>query len=169
MLKTADKWLYQFLLKHVDEMPLRFIKLIAYYYTDARVRKVYWERLGVFMGEGTYANLGLRVVQDGHAASVTIGSHVSIAPNVTLVCAESANNGYEINQIPYVKKHLTRSGTIVIQDEVWIGANVTILSGVRIGKCAVIGAGSVVTRDVEAYSVYAGIPAKKIRDLKEKG
>lgn len=169
MLKLADEWLFQFLLKKADDMPLRFIKLIAYYYTDARVRKVYWQRLGVFMGEGTFANLGFRVVQDKHVISVKIGSHVSIAPNVTLVCAESANNGCEINQISYVREHLTRNGTIVIEDEVWIGANVTILSGIRVGKCAVIGAGSVVTKDVEAYSIYAGIPAKKIRDLKQKG
>lgn len=144
MLKLADEWLFQFLLKKADDMPLRFIKLIAYYYTDARVRKVYWQRLGVFMGEGTFANLGFRVVQDKHVISVKIGSHVSIAPNVTLVCAESANNGCEINQISYVREHLTRNGTIVIEDEVWIGANVTILSGIRVGKCAVIGAGVII-------------------------
>ena len=56
---------------------------------------------------------------------------------------------------------------IIIEDEVWIGANVTILPGVRIGKCSVIGAGSVVTKDVEEYSIYAGVPARKIRQLKE--
>ena len=92
---------------------------------------------------------------------------MSIAPNVTLICQECANNGTEINEIPYVREKLTKSGTIIVEDEVWIGANVTILSGVTIGKCAVIGAGSVVTKDVEAYSIYAGVPAVKIRSLKK--
>jgi maltose O-acetyltransferase len=63
-------------------------------------------------------------------------------------------------------KNLTISSPIVVEDEVWIGANVTILPGIRVGKCSVIGAGSVLTKDVEAYSVYAGVPAKKIRDLR---
>ena len=71
-----------------------------------------------------------------------------------------------INQIKYVSEHLTTKGKIVVEDEVWIGANVTILPNVRIGRCSVIGAGSVVTKDIEPYTVYAGVPAKKIRDLK---
>lgn len=166
MLDKLDEWLYQFLLNHVQDMPLRFAKMIACYYADARVRKAYLERLGVCMGEGTFANPGLCVVANGNEICAMIGDHVSIAPNVMLICQESANNGQEINSLPYVRDKLTRSGNIIVEDEVWIGANVTILSGVRIGRCAVIGAGSVVIKDVEAYSVYAGVPAVKIRSLK---
>lgn len=167
MFQQIDEWLYRFLSAHVDDMPLRFVKLIAYYYTDARIRREYLKRLGIFMGQGTYANPGLCVVGSENGSCVRIGDHVSIAPNVTLICQECANNGTEINEIPYVREKLTKSGTIIVEDEVWIGANVTILSGVRIGKCAVIGAGSVVTKDVEAYSIYAGVPAVKIRSLKK--
>ena len=65
----------------------------------------------------------------------------------------------------YVKDVLTKSGDIIIEDEVWIGASVTILPGVKIGRCSVIGAGSVVINDVDPYSVYVGAPARKIRDL----
>ena len=52
-----------------------------------------------------------------------------------------------------------------IKDDVWIGAGVIILSGVTIGECSVIGAGAVVTKDVEPYTVVAGVPARKIRDI----
>ncbi len=165
MLKKIDDWLYLFLKDNVEIMPLRFIKLIANYYTDAKIRKIYWEKLGVSMGKETYANLGLRVVPNQNTVCVEIGNRVSIAPNVMFICEESANNGKEINKISYIKNKLTKSGNIIVEDEVWIGANVTILSGIRIGKCSVIGAGSVVTKDIDPYSVYAGVPAKKIRNL----
>lgn len=65
-----------------------------------------------------------------------------------------------------MRDHLTKAADIVVEDEVWIGADVTILPGVHIGRCAVIGAGSVVTGDVEAYHIYAGVPARKIRDIR---
>lgn len=52
-----------------------------------------------------------------------------------------------------------------IKDDVWVGAGVIILSGVTIGECSVIGAGAVVTKDVEPYTIVAGVPARKIRDI----
>ena len=140
-----DEWIYRRLTELVDVLPMRFVKLVAHNYTDARVRKLYWRRLGLEMGEGTYANLGLTLLSDDYTPRVHIGNHVSIAANVTFVPMASANNGQEINTYPYVRDHLTKAADIVVEDEVWIGADVTILPGVHIGRCAVIGAGSVVT------------------------
>lgn len=145
-------------------MPKRFIKLVANYYTDARIRKIYWKKLGVSMGENTYPNLGFQSTSNSEEL-VYIGKNVSIAPNVIMVPDSNANNGILINQIPYVSKSLTTKAAIIVEDEVWIGANVTVLPGVTIGTCSIIGAGSVVTKNVEPYSIYAGIPAKKIRAL----
>lgn len=59
-----------------------------------------------------------------------------------------------------ISKHSIR-----VEDDCWIGAGAIILYGVTIGKGAVIGAGSVVTKDVEPYSVNVGNPARKIRDV----
>lgn len=56
---------------------------------------------------------------------------------------------------------------ILIEDDVWIGANCSILSGVKIGKGAIIGAGSVVTKNIDDYSIAVGVPAKEIRNRKE--
>lgn len=53
--------------------------------------------------------------------------------------------------------------TTIIENDVWVGYGSTILGGVRIGEGSVIGAGSLVTKDVEPYSIYAGVPAKRIR------
>ncbi len=166
LLTFLDRKLYEFLEKHVDVMPLRFTKMIAFYYCDARTRKLYFRKLGITMGENTYANLGLKVVRNDGDFSVTVGSNVSIAPNVVFVCESTANNGREINTLPYVRDVMTGGGNITVGDEVWIGANVTVLQGVTIGKCSMIGAGSVVIHDVEPFSLYVGVPARKIRDLR---
>lgn len=159
-----DKQLYEVLLSCVDIMPSRLCKLIANYYTDARIRKLYWKKLGIEMGEGTFANLGLAIAA-GNEGKVLIGNNVSIAPNVTFVPCSEPNNGIEISKIPFVCDKLIKTENIIVEDEVWIGANVTVLPGCHIGRCSVIGAGAVVTGDIEPYHVYAGVPAKKIRNL----
>ena len=61
-----------------------------------------------------------------------------------------------------VKSQPMRIGPVVIEDDVWIGAHVTVLAGVRIGSGAVVGAGSVVTRDVPRGTIVAGVPAQVI-------
>lgn len=167
ILKFLDNFIYKLLEKNVYIMPIRLCKLIANYYTDARIRKLYLKRLGVIMGEGTYANLGLKIVPNDNEYCVIIGDYVSIGPNLTLITDSAPNNGREITEIEYVKNKLIKKENIYIEDNVWIGANVTILPGVRIGKCSVIGAGSVVIKDVEEYSIYAGVPARKIRELRK--
>jgi acetyltransferase-like isoleucine patch superfamily enzyme len=55
---------------------------------------------------------------------------------------------------------------VVLEDDVWLGAGVTVMPGVTIHTGAVIGAGSVVTKDVSAYEIWAGVPAKKIGERK---
>ena len=162
-----DQLIYSILKRSVGLMPMRFTKLIANSYPDARIRKLYLACLGLSMGDGTYSNLGLKICIDEIPSSpkVVIGNNVSIAPNVTFIADACANNGIEINKIPYVRDSLTVQGSVYVSDEVWIGAGVTIMPNVKIGRCAVIGAGSLVLEDVEPNSIYAGVPARKIRKL----
>lgn len=88
-----------------------------------------------------------------------IGSNVSIAPNVVIV---GANHRYaDKNQL--IQLQGSHSLGIIVEDDVWIGANVTILDGVVIGKGSVIAAGAVVTKNVPEYTVVAGVPAKIIK------
>jgi len=90
---------------------------------------------------------------------VTIGNDVMFAQNIVL---SGLNHGYQDVTIVPHKQPVTKS-VIVIEDEVWIGANSVIVAGVTIGKHAVVAAGSVVTKNVPAYSVVGGNPAKIIR------
>ena len=86
---------------------------------------------------------------------ITIGDNVQIAGNVQLL-----SNNHD----PYDRQILTCK-PIVIKDGAWIGAGATILSGVTIGKFAIVGAASVVTHDVGDYEVAVGSPAKVIKTL----
>ena len=91
---------------------------------------------------------------------VTIGNDVMMGPDC---CIFTANHKMERNEIPMRKQGHEEHRPVVIGNDVWIGARVIILPGVHVGDGAVIGAGSVVTKDVAPYSVVAGNPAKLIR------
>ena len=157
------------LLSTIDDMPLSYRKWIASYYPDAYVRREYLKSIGVvFADDSSFVNIGFVPVPNSPGNThVRIGKNVSVAPNVVCVTSSNANNGVEINKHLYVLKHLTREGDIIIEDESWIGANVTIFPGVTVGRCAVIGAGCVLTRDAEPFGIYAGIPGKKIGDVRQ--
>ena len=91
--------------------------------------------------------------------NLVIGDRVSIAPGVILVTSSDPN----FSKIrPYVK---TEYGKIVIENDAWIGVGSIILPNVTIGGCSVVGAGAVVTKDVEPYTKVAGVPAKKIGEV----
>lgn len=64
------------------------------------------------------------------------------------------------NNFRHIKGHPTTRGDIIIENDVWIGANVTILSGVNIGNGAVIGANSLITKDTPPYCIASGSPAE---------
>ncbi len=169
VLVNLDKCIFDFLKNNKDIMPLRFTKLIANYYSDARIRKIYWEKLGIIMGENTYANLGLTLGGDGsNNPSVFIGNNVTIAPNLTVISDSCPINSNFLQETKYIKSKLIKGMPIVIEDDVWIGTNVTILPGVTIRKGSVIGAGSVVLKDTEPYSTYAGVPAKLLHNIEDK-
>lgn len=166
-LNWIEKKYYRFLEKNKNKMPRRFAKAIALNCIDPFIRKQYSDVIGLEMGEGTLANLGLNVVQTGdHKVCVHVGKNVSIAPNVTFICGSAANNGSEINKYSRVQKN-TKEEHIYIEDEVWLGAGVTILPGVHIGKCSVIGAGCVVNKNIPEYSVCVGVPVRVIGDVRD--
>jgi len=95
------------------------------------------------------------------ADDVTIGDTVAIGPNCVIY---SHDHGYESDAAAAWKGALI-TRPVIIEDNAWVGSGVTILPGVTIGERAVVAAGSVVTKDVEANSVYGGIPALKIKDI----
>ena len=117
-LEFIDEAIYNFLEQHVDVMPRRLGKMIALYYTDARIRKKYSRFIGVEMGEGTFANLGLYVVPNENEVCVKIGKNVSIAPNVTFLAGSEPNNGDEIKNLSYVRKKNIRYEDVLLLERV---------------------------------------------------
>lgn len=93
------------------------------------------------------------------SGDITMGNGVRIASHASLY---GFNHGYAVTDVPVFRQPLTVKG-IVIGDDVWIGANAVILDGVRIGSHSIVAAGAIVTRDVPAYSIVGGNPARLIR------
>jgi acetyltransferase-like isoleucine patch superfamily enzyme len=111
----------------------------------------------VIIGEGSYVNSGT-VIYSGNG--VLIGRGVLIAANCTFA---PTNHQFSRADIPIAKQGFQPGrGGIVIEDDVWIGANTVILDGARIRKGAVVGAGSIVRGELASNTVYAGSPLREI-------
>jgi acetyltransferase-like isoleucine patch superfamily enzyme len=94
-----------------------------------------------------------------YAASIRIGAGVQIAP----ACAFYPYDHGTAPDLPIAAQPLRTRGGIVVEDDAWLGYGVVVLSGVRIGRGAVVGANAVVTRDVPDGAVVAGSPARVVR------
>lgn len=92
---------------------------------------------------------------------VKIGKYVMIAPHVMIA---GGNHGTKDLSIPMMFQSNESKGGVIIDDDVWIGANCVILDGVTISKGAIIAAGSVVTKNILEYEIVAGNPAKAINN-----
>ncbi len=90
---------------------------------------------------------------------IKIGNDCILAQNIVL---SGLNHGYEDVNISPEDQPITAT-EIIVEDEVWIGANAVVVAGVTIGKHSVVAAGSIVTKDVPAYSVVGGNPAKILK------
>jgi len=106
------------------------------------------------IGDNVEINENVRIRQN-----VRIGNDVLIAPGVQLI---SINHEYSDTSIP-MKNQGEIKGKIEIEDDVWLGTNVIVLPNIKIGKGSIVGAGSIVTKDVPKYAVVAGNPAKLVR------
>lgn len=97
---------------------------------------------------------------NGH---VKIGSHVMIAAKTSI---NTVSHNHSIVGIPMCQQGIN-TAPVVIEDNVWIGLNATILQGITIGKGSIIGAGAVVTKDIPPYSIAVGTPARVISKRKD--
>jgi len=139
----------------------------------------------ITLGKGFTAGPGLRIDAWGVAASVTIGTDVEVNNNVHIGAVSSVAIGDRVLIASGVfisdHNHGSYSGPnassplippaqrplhvqpVVIEEDVWLGEHVCILPGVRIGKGAIVGAGSIVTRSVPAYTIAVGSPARVVK------
>ena len=106
----------------------------------------------VYLGDRNVINFGC--LFDGRHYQIKTGSDVSIGPEATILT---------LGHDPQSPEFTDKGGDVIIGDKVWIAYRAIILPGVTIGEGAVVGAGAVVTKDLEPYSIVAGNPAKVIK------
>lgn len=104
---------------------------------------------GIDIGEGVFINMGCRFQG---TATIRVGSGCSIGP---FVCFETVDH----------MEGFIRDQEIILGENVWVGAQVVVTGGVRIGNNAIIGAGAVVTKDVPMTALWGGVPARELRVL----
>lgn len=118
-----------------------------------------WGGKHVRLGNYVYANFNLTLVDDGH---IDIGDNVMFAPNVTVITATHP-------VLPALReKGMQFNADVKICNNVWIGAGAIIMPGITVGENSVVGAGSVVTKDVPPNTVVVGNPARVLREIGER-
>lgn len=127
---------------------------------DQYCGKKYKPQIIIMDGVTTSPNIHI-----GAISKIVIGKGVLIGANVLITDHYHGKIDTEELKIPPAKRKLYSKGPVIIEDNVWIGENVAILPGVTIGKNAIIGANSVVTKDVPSNSVVGGNPARVIKSL----
>jgi len=125
-----------------------------------KLRVVFLKLSGHSIGESAWIGKGLLIIDDCSLKErAIIGDRVALAPRVTLVLQSFPNHSRIKETAP------TKCADIVIGNDAWLGVGSIILPGVSIGKGSIVGAGSVVTRDVPPYTIVAGVPARVVRSL----
>lgn len=105
---------------------------------------------------GNNSGVGINCILQG---KVIIGDNVMMGPSVWIY---TRNHRHDLTDVPMREQGFEEEKPVIIGNDVWIGSRVTILPGVKIGTGSIIGTASVVTKDVQSYTVVAGNPAKVI-------
>lgn len=136
--------------------PFRHVVGFARKWVRMTLLSFVWNRSNLRVGINSCWHRGCFIDALG---GVSIGDNVIMGPNVVI---HSANHRYERLDTPIMRQGHVLAETI-IEDDCWIGAGAIILPGVHVGKGCVVGAGAIVTKNLPAYSVAVGNPAKIIK------
>ena len=138
----------------------RFCKFFAKIFPLNRVRCILWRWAGVKVGDEVYIGEDMIIIDElEDRGLVSIGDRVAIAERVTFVVSSFPNNS---NIRPFINE---QHGPVTIEADAWLGTGSIILPNITIGKGAVVGAGSVITKDIPDYSIAAGVPGKIIKKI----
>lgn len=120
---------------------------------------------GIYFGNGTNVTIGkdCQVNENVFIQGASIGDFVMIAPNTSIL--NSTHNFDDVSR-PMVYQGEAKGANPVLENNVWLGRNVVVMPGVRIGEGSIIGSGAVVTKDVAPFSIMGGVPARFIRSRK---
>lgn len=142
-------YLRRFILKNLSNNVGKNVNL------DRNVNIINWDKISI--GDNSGFGMNSRI------GSVIIGNNVMMGPDCLIL---TKNHNFSNIYIPMTIQGYQNDKPVTIGDDVWIGQRVVILPGIKIGSHSIIGAGSVVTKDVDKYSVVAGNPARLIKQRK---
>ena len=138
----------------------RLLKLLVRLMPGYRLRAEMLRWCGYRIGADVYIGEDLLIIDEtSDRGLVTIGDRVAISPRVTLVVSSRPNAS---RIAPYAP---VKHGPIAIESDAWVGTGAVVLPGVTIGAGAIVGANSVVTRDVPPHTIVWGVPARVRREL----
>ena len=128
------------------------------------LRPAIWRALGCKVGKRVHIGHGVRI-DFGNAERITVEDDVVLANGVTLWCHRRDMQNYRVGM--RIMDQPTKYGDIHLGKSSYIGLNVTIMPGVHIGEGAVIGSCALVTKDIPAWTIAAGVPAKVIKNVEK--
>lgn len=141
----------------------RVLRILAWLAPAYQFRASVYRICGVKVGKGAY--IGFLVMMDGeYPEYIEIGDEASIGPGVTIMAHSGASPFHHRFGIYHEAPQ-----KVTIERGVWLAAGSIILPGVTVGEGAIVAAGSVVSRDVPAYTMVAGNPARPIKKLTKSG
>lgn len=133
----------------------RILKLMARNFPHHALRVRFLRGAGYKLGSGVFIGEDVIIIDElTDRGALVIGDRSAVASRVTFVTVSYPNNSRIREQAPGAK------GPIVIEEDAWLGAGAIVLPAVTIGRGAIVGAGSVVTRDVPAFTMVGGVPAR---------
>jgi acetyltransferase-like isoleucine patch superfamily enzyme len=136
-------------------------KMIAQYFPSNSIRRIGLKICGFTVGKKVYIGQDLIVASpvSEQSCNLIIGDRVAIGPRVNIILSSDANWSDLMDTMEYIKS------TVILENDCWIGASATILPGVTIGTCSIVGAGAVVIKDVPAFTIVGGVPARFIKSI----
>ena len=138
----------------------RISKILGKNFPSNYFRCLFFRLAGYKIGKDVYIGEDLIVIDElDDKGLVKIGDRAAIAERVTLVVSSFPNNS---NIRPFIRE---QHGPVTIAEDAWLGTGSIILPNVRIGKGAVVGAGSVVTKNVPDYTIVIGVPAHAYKNI----
>lgn len=164
-MKKIYQVMYILFAKHLPQSRhLNFAKLIRVFFGKIIMESV-GEGVNIEKGAhfnsnvkiGNYSGIGVNCELNG---PVILGDYISMGPEVVIY---TRNHAFNNKEILIQEQGYEKYKQVIINDDVWIGRRVIILPGVEIGKGAIIGAGSVVTKDVPPYAIFVGNPGKIVK------
>ena len=149
---------------------MKYISIGAHTFIAKNIQLTAWDTyIGISHTPQIIIGDGCSIGEDNHITAINkiiIGNNVLTGKKVLITDNSHGISEKAMMEIPPLKRPLCSKGGVIIEDNVWIGEKASILPGVHIGCGSIIAANSVVTHDVPAYTLAAGIPARIIKCMK---